>query len=444
MQTIDTIKNITDLKSSRHAIFMLIGCLFISALVCFAQINGSRVLILACLILFLIFTVWACDNGMIFPVLLYFLPWSPLLKLQNGGTSYFTIALLVSCAIFFAKNGFSLKMYQVIITALIVVLTLTAKLLQGNAIANSYLFFIVMLLLFPCITKSQNFAASFWDLTLFFACGIIAAALSAQQVAGYPNILQYIKVDSYLNITRLSGYYGDPNFYCAHITACLAGVQLLLRRERERVRQIILILLTIVLIYCGLLSASKSFIIVAVLLFLAWVPILLEKENRDNGRWGLLVAILCVGVVVLSSTAFRDLLQIVDSRFASASNLAELTTGRTDLWINYLNEFSHNAWLTLFGEGYTNVTLNGRASHNTIIQGVYQFGALGFPLIFGWVLFTMKDMISSRKELHISWKSVVLMGIGVVVPWLALDILFFDEFFLLPVYAFLGVRYFSQ
>lgn len=254
MQTIDTIKNITDLKSSRHAIFMLIGCLFISGLVCFAQINGSRVLILACLILFLIFTVWACDNGMIFPVLLYFLPWSPLLKLQNGGTSYFTIALLVSCAIFFAKNGFSLKMYQVIITALIVVLTLTAKLLQGNAIANSYLFFIVMLLLFPCITKSQNFAASFWDLTLFFACGIIAAALSAQQVAGYPNILQYIKVDSYLNITRLSGYYGDPNFYCAHITACLAGVQLLLRRERERVRQIILILLTIVLIYCGLLS----------------------------------------------------------------------------------------------------------------------------------------------------------------------------------------------
>ena len=54
-----------------------------------------------------------CFGGQM-QTLLYFLPWSPLLKLQNGGTSYFTIALLVSCAIFFAKNGFSLKMYQVI------------------------------------------------------------------------------------------------------------------------------------------------------------------------------------------------------------------------------------------------------------------------------------------------------------------------------------------
>ena len=33
------------------------------------------------------------------------------------------------------------------------------------------------------------------------------------------------------------------------------------------------------------------------------------------------------------------------------------------------------------------------------------------------------------------------MCVGVVLPWMALDILFFDEFFLLPVYAVIGAGY---
>ena len=33
------------------------------------------------------------------------------------------------------------------------------------------------------------------------------------------------------------------------------------------------------------------------------------------------------------------------------------------------------------------------------------------------------------------------MLVGVVIPWIALDILFFDEFFLLPVYVVLGSHY---
>ena len=31
------------------------------------------------------------------------------------------------------------------------------------------------------------------------------------------------------------------------------------------------------------------------------------------------------------------------------------------------------------------------------------------------------------------------MGVGVVLPWMGLDILFFDEFFLLPIYAVIGI-----
>ena len=43
--------------------------------------------------------------------------------------------------------------------------------------------------------------------------------------------------------------------------------------------------------------------------------------------------------------------------------------------------------------------------------------------------------ISCRKN------AFLLMCVGVVLPWMALDILFFDEFFLLPVYAVIGAGY---
>ena len=373
-------------------------------------------------------------------VLLFFLPWSPLLKLYRGGISFFTIALLLSCAIYFVKNRFSFDTYQIIIPALIAALTLVAKAIGNNSIDKSYMFFLIMLVLFPCVIKNNKGVFDFWNLTLFFALGIISAALSAQQVAGYQNISQYIKVDSYLRITRLSGYYGDPNFYSAHITACLAGVQLILMRERNRLRQVMLLIISLALLYCGLLSASKSFVVVAACLVLVWIPILLEKSNRSN-RFRLIMGIICAVLIMLSSSAFQELLRILDDRFSYAANISQLTTGRTEIWLRYFNEFSHNALLTLFGEGFSAVNLYGRASHNSVIQGIYQFGISGFPLLCLWMYFMLKSIFVDLKSMKGLWGSALLMCIGVVLPWMALDILFFDELFLLPVYAAAGVLY---
>lgn len=417
----------------------LMGCILIVTLVCFAQIRGNRMLLLGCLFMFLLFAVWQCDNKKIMQFLLFFLPWSPLLKLYNGGISFFTIALLIVCVYSMMKMKFVFEVYQITVTATLMVLTLTAKAIQGNSISNNYLCFLIMLFLFPFVIKysRQN---SFWELTLFFACGIITAALSAQQVAGYSNISQYIKVDSYLTITRLSGFYGDSNFYVAHITACMSGILLLLLFETDKVHRGILAVLAVVLIYCGLLSGSKSFILVMACLFFAWILLLLGKGNYSS-RFSLFIGILCAGGIVLSSSAFRNLFQIVDERFSYASNISEFTTGRTDVWLRYLNEFSHNFLLTLLGEGYTDVVLYNKASHNTIIQGIFQFGIIGFLILSVWIYQALKPILVGLRKGAVNWKCVILMCVGVVLPWMALDILFFDELFILPVYIAIGIVY---
>ena len=420
-----------------------LGCISLSALICVGQITANMVLIAAFFVGLLIICVWACMQGIILPILLYLLPWSPLMKFYRGGISFFTVMLLVSCFVALIKNKMTLNIYQIVLTALIAILTAVAKMVQGNQITNSYFFFIMMLLLLPCITKYVSYD-SFGDTTVFFALGIITAALSAQQLVVFRNIAQYITVDSYLTITRLSGYYGDPNFYSAHITACLAGILVLLSREKDRVRQTVLIIAAVLLIYCGMLSASKMFVVVLTCLFFFWIPVLMEKSGRGNSRLRMFVGLLCAGGIFLSSSAFKELFRIIDDRFAYAANVSQLTTGRTDIWKNYINEFLENIDITLLGEGYSTVIVDGRASHNTVIQGVFQFGLIGLPLIAAWIYFLIKSILKSEKNTKLDWKCIALMAVGVVLPWMSLDILFFDEFFLLPLYAALGGIYMSE
>lgn len=276
---------------------------------------------------------------------------------------------------------------------------------------------------------------------MFFACGIFSAAILARLVAHYPNISRYIIVESYLTVTRLSGFYGDPNFYSAHVAACLAGVLVLLSRETEKRRQILLAAVSVALLYCGLLSASKTFVLTVACLFLFWLPILLERGNYESARTRLLFGVLCAVAFVLVSPAFRQVIRIIGARFTEGEGLAGLTTNRTTLWLQYLTAFVHDIPLTLFGAGYTSVNLFRKASHNTLIQAVYQFGILGIPLLLVWMWNMLADMFPESDKPLAGWKYTVLLCVGSFLPWMALDILQYDEFFLLPVYVLLGVAH---
>lgn len=420
---------------------LLGGCLLACLLLVLAQTVGNGFLLLLVLIGCLLLAALACRQGLAIPVLLFFLPWSPLMKLAPGRISFYTIGLLICCALALAQGGMRLTVRQVVLAASLMALTLTAKILQTGSITNDYLMFVFMLLLFPCIARSCPRATSFRCATMFFAGGIFSAAILARLVAHYPNISRYIIVESYLTVTRLSGFYGDPNFYSAHVTACLAGVLVLLSRETEKRRQILLAAVSVALLYCGLLSASKTFVLTVACLFLFWLPILLERGNYGSARTRLLFGVLCAVAFVLVSPAFRQVIRIISARFTEGEGLAGLTTNRTALWLQYLTAFVHDIPLTLFGAGYTSVNLFRKASHNTLIQAVYQFGILGIPLLLVWMWNMLADMFPESDKPLAGWKYTVLLCVGSFLPWMALDILQYDEFFLLPVYVLLGVAH---
>lgn len=413
--------------------------LILALLLCFAQISGSSLLILPCLAAYLVLVAWGCVKDFTLPLLLFFLPWSPLMRTSTDSFSFFTFSLVMVSAISVIKNSRMFRWYHILAGLGLMFFTLLAKLVNGYTLSFDYIAFLMLIFLFPVI-KEETTAKKydFYVNVVFLATGIIVAALCAQQFSTYSNISRYIKVDSYLTITRMCGFYGDANFYTAQITAALAGGLVLILREKKTSRTVFLAILLLLLLYCGLLSGSKSFAIIAIAIVCVWIVEVLKLR----GRLGLKISLLagCAAAIALLTTSaiLTSLVDVIATRFSFATDVSGFTTGRTDLWKMYLEEFGESFKLLCLGSGFTNVMINGRASHNTILQAFYQLGLVGVPFLVAWVVGFFRNGLSSAKGKLPVFYTIMLL-LGVVLPWFALDMLFFDDFFLMQWYLLMGL-----
>jgi hypothetical protein len=153
-----------------------------------------------------------------------------------------------------------------------------------------------------------------------------------------------------------------------------------------------------------------------------------------------LIALALVTIYVVTSTVFKGLLEVFVLRFSSSNDLDSFTTGRIELWESYVLELFKDMKVFFFGKGFTNIKLNDRSSHSTPLQIVYQLGLTGMVVLMAWVVCFYRD--TSRKHLRVKrlTLNLTMVLVGVVLPWFAIDILFFDEFFLLQWYLFIAMQ----
>lgn len=419
----------------------MLPCLILAAALCLAQILGNSMLILGVMMLFLLLVAWSCSQNAAMLILLFFLPWSPLLRMGKGSFSFYTFGMVLICAISIFKTHFQFKRYAILASILLAITTLITKLINGSGLTFAYAAFLMMLALFPVVKEEWTANRyDYYQLVCFFAAGVVFAALAAQNLAGYRNIAEYIRVDTYSTITRMCGFYGDPNFYTAQITAALSGGMVLLLKETNRRRVVTLVILVLLLIYCGLLSGSKSFVLVFGVMLVLWIVELLRMKGKTGLKITMLILMAATAVYIATSALLGGLLQVVITRFSNAETISDFTTGRTELWTSYLEELLTNGKLLLLGQGFSNIKLHGKASHNTPVQVIYQFGLIGLPVLISWVVGFFRDLPPSRPETK-QGNNTWLLLIGSFLPWCAIDILFFDELFLLQMFVFLGIQH---
>ncbi len=428
------------MKVSGKRIYLYLSIALAVAL-CGAHVVGSNVLVLPCLAAFLALVGWCCTKNYTLPILLFFLPWSPILRTGPDSFSFFTFGQVLVCAISVLKKRFKFKRYHIICAVALMALTLISKLIDGSNLSFDYFAFIMLILLFPVVKEEWTQGKyDFYRIVTAFSLGIILAALSAMFFANSPSISRFIKVDSYLTIIRRCGFYGDANFYTAQITAAMAGCFALLLKEEKKGRVAFLGLLVVLMIYCGFLSGSKSFVLVTACILLLWLISFIRMRGKVALKLVLFTGLALLMIYIVTSAVFEGLLEVIILRFSSSDDLDSFTTGRIELWETYVTAIFKDIKIFFLGKGFTNIKINDRGSHSTPLQIFYQFGLVGMAVLLFWVVCFYRD--TSHKELAVKklTLNLTMVLVGVVLPWFAIDILFFDEFFLLQWYLFIAMQ----
>lgn len=424
----------------KMSLLCLIACVLISAALCFGQIASSKPVIVMCLVLFLALIVYSVIQDAVFPVLLYFLPWATLLKASYSGISVYTIALIAVCVLTLFKRKFRFDTKSLILALLIFVFSLAVKLINGKSPTLDYIKFIFMLALFPLVCTDGMDKSDFRMSTLFFTVGIVIAALTAQRFAKYPNISRFIDVYSWSAVTRYSGYYGDANFYSAQVSAALGGWLFMVLTEKKPLYAGLYFIPIVVLAYCGAIAASKTFLIVFGLMLFVWlISLYFSKRRRPIVKFAVTVFIALSLLLVFCTDIFSDSLAVMEFRLQQSTNLSSFSTHRNELWLNYYNAFADDVRLLFFGQGITKSSIGSRASHSTLIQIIYQLGLIGGSMLLIWGVNYFKLLLPKKPRRKVFLALIMLM-ISIFLPWLSIDMLLFDEFFLLPVYFSLAVN----
>lgn len=174
---------------------------------------------------------------------------------------------------------------------------------------------------------------------------------------------------------RFYGLFQDPNYYSMLLITALA-LQVKLK-DAKCIGWFSFILVSLLLIVCGVLTYSKTFFIMLVLLlcvYLVW-----QFWNKKVFRSILLaLCIVIVGGVLLNAEGSP--FAVVLTRLTSATNLGELTTGRSDVFVTYFNAITDNLGSAFFGAGLGADNL-GRDPHNLFLEITYYLGVVGLVLL---------------------------------------------------------------
>lgn len=397
-------------------------------------------LILGCIALYVALTAWCCSQDFTLPILLFFLPWSPIIRTDPNSVSFYTLATVMICLISVIKKRFAFRKYQIKAGILLLFFTLISKLLDGTGLTFAYIAFMMMIVFFP-VVKEEIYKKKydFYQAVMFFSLGVVIASICALNFALYPNIGKFIRVDAYLTIIRRSGFYGDANFYTAQVLAALAGALSLIIREEGRGRRVFLGVLIFLLMYCGLLSGSKSFVLVAVVVLLIWIFAILKMRGRAGLKIVLILSMAMATAYIATSALFGGLIQVLLTRFSGANDLESFTTGRITLWETYLTAVFSDVKIFLLGKGYIRSLIGELSSHSTPIQILYQLGFVGAPVLIYWLVCFYRKAYRVERRHRMYDLKILIVSVGSFLPWLAIDILFFDEFFLLQWYVLLAL-----
>lgn len=379
----------------------------------------------------------------ILPLLLFYIPWNPIIKIQPDGFTFFSIIIPVLFLVLLFKHK-KINLVILLITLVLILLTISAKIINSYDFNLTYIRILIMFAFIPYYFEIYSDIIDFKKCIYYLTIGIITACISSQVLLSKPGMEAYIIVDriEQTGLTRFNGFYGDANFFAAHILLAISGLLILIEEETER--KIEHLLLFFLLSFFGLQSVSKMFLIIYLLLLVIWFLILLAGKKQILNKIMTIISIVIIANILVVLNVFDEQINYYILRFSTVTDVSSLTTNRSDLLEDYLEYFNKDILSAIIGVGLSSSALvNNRASHNTFIQMLFQLGLLGIGIVSLWLRMSFCGKYKPSKASLFN-KNIILLFIGCFASWLSLDMLMFEEFFYFIILFFIGRKHLNE
>lgn len=289
----------------------------------------------------------------------------------------------------------------------------------------------------------------------FYRKASLALALGVVLSAGLfyiaPNVprLQYVvnqmiqttNIYGANSLTRLSAMAYDPNQYGLYVIIALTVLLRCLFLEGFRNR--VMIFLCVILSILGVLTLSKSYLIIFVFLFVLFSYRLLSATNiRTNYK--LLIISLLIIVGALSINSLGTYIDAFIERFM-VSSANDLTTGRTTIWARYIDIIFNNISVLFFGTSISYSLPNYSSPHNFILYMIFHFGILGSLIYVCMIVGILREakkmyLIKTDANINITYRFVPLI-IYLMYSMTIDPFLLYDAKIALLVPAFISAKY---
>lgn len=370
------------LTKKDYAIFVIISiCIIFSFYVSIVAMLG--------LIIGIIY-VLKNENLKGFLLLFFILPFAQVFKISANTTSLYTILEFIMVIKLFKTNpNLKKKFIYCVICFVLYVICVSLIADHFDALKILKLFMGLSLLYFFIDTYRES---SLFDITNSMSLGMIISSTIGMFKTSIPGLakmyndfnLQYING---LRVTRFSGTFTDPNYYSVAIVINLGLIICCLTVMNKFNLKYTII--GIVLMLLGFLTYSKSYLLMLIFLVLIVMKLLINNKK-------VIVSLLMISLILLIFVTGIyqkiPIIQSILSRFENSNNIDSLTTGRYEIWKNYISYIKNNNRVFWIGDGIGAPYIIG-ATHNMYIEIWYYIGLIGIVYYF----FSIKGILFHKK-----------------------------------------------
>lgn len=335
----------------------------------------------------------------LFALLFGLMPFANIFKLSANSTSFFTICEILLVFIYFFKHKVKSSFLASIVVLVVYIFTFSLDSFEILTVLKVVCGFFLIYYSVHIYTQK-----GVWKTVHLLALSTVCMLLLTsdekyvEYVEPYFMDLNFYIDESTGHATetmRTSGFFGDPN-YCSVLLIMTVSLLCVLYYHKHIGN--IFWFYTVMIISFGLFTYSKSFFLCVVLTIVFLIFFVLFPKHQG---WAL-ISVIAVGVMTfLVLNGQIPVIDMVVKRFSSD----DLTTGRSELNIDYIKYIINNAKVLYLGEGISIERYSGSANnvHNLYIELFYKMGLFGTSLYLATLVttFLKRKQVGRKAKRHI-------------------------------------------